>query len=302
MKKVVACGVSGLIGRPLCADLRKSYSLVRLVRHEPSAVSDGNEREIFWDPPNLGSWIHELEGAYGVINLSGEGIAEGRWTAERKKALRHSRLDTTKAVVEAIARTKERPKVLLNASAIGFYGPREDKPLDESALRGEGFLPELCAEWEKEAMRAQALGVRVVCLRTGIVLAKEGGALKKMLLPFKMFIGGVLGSGRQIMSWIHLEDEIGAILKALEDSNLSGALNLTAPTPVSMKEFAETLGAVLHRPSVLPVPGFALKRIFGEMADMLLTGQNVIPKKLADSDFRFKFEQLGPALQNLLNP
>jgi hypothetical protein len=299
--KVVACGVSGLIGQPLSAALLdKGYEVVRLVRRKGPAISGAREREVWWWPPALGDWVKEIDGAHAVINLSGEPIAGRRWTPAQKKELRSSRLNATKAVVESISQAKNKPKVLVNASAVGFYGPRDSSQIDEGAEGGSDFLSELCREWEKEARKAEAFGVRVVSLRTGIVLSRDGGALAKMLPPFRFFLGGPLGSGRQFLSWIHIEDEVAAILKALEDPSLKGPVNLTAPEPVPMKEFAAVLGRVLRRPSVFRVPGFVLKLLLGEMAGLLLTGQNVTPRKLVEAGFRFRHPKLETALRALL--
>ncbi|MGH7198411.1 MAG: TIGR01777 family oxidoreductase [Candidatus Omnitrophota bacterium] len=299
--KVVICGASGLIGKPLSAAiLAKGWELVRLVRKKGPAISGAREREIWWWPPTLGDWMKEIDGAHAVINLSGEPIAGRRWTETQKKELRASRLHATRAIVEAISQVKNKPKVLLNASAVGFYGPRDGSVIDESAVAGPDFLSGLCQEWEKEARKADAFGVRTVNLRTGIVLSTEGGALAKMLPPFKAFLGGPLGNGRQFLSWIHIEDEVGAILKALEDPSLRGPVNLTAPHAVPMREFARTLGRVLGRPAVFPVPGFVLKLLLGEMSTLLLTGQNVFPRKLAEAGFQFRYPFLETALQALL--
>jgi len=287
-RKIVGFGLSGLIGKPLVEKLAVRYECV-LLKHT-----------VLRNSSDEGAWQKELEGAYAVINLSGEPIAGKRWTAIQKKELRDSRLNTTRALVDAIAKSKSKPEVFLNASAIGYYGPRGDEALEESAAAGQGFLAALCTEWEKEALRAELLGVRTVLLRTGIVLSKEGGALAKMLPPFQFFIGGSLGSGKQMMSWVHIDDEVNAIVKALEDPGIRGPVNLTAPSAVSMREFAKTLGKVLKRPSCFPVPGIALKLLLGEMSEMLLTGQNVCPRKLLTHGFQFQFPALKKALQDLV--
>jgi hypothetical protein len=299
--KIVASGMSGLIGSVLLERLRAKNEVVILKRKASGSAASKTGRSVAWEPPKIGDWAREIDGARAVINLSGEPIAGKRWTPDQKKELRDSRLSTTKALVDAMVLAKTKPSVFLNASAIGFYGPRNEEVLSEVSPAGTGFLAELCGEWEKEALRASALGIRTVLLRTGIVLAKEGGALSKMVPPFKFFIGGALGSGRQIMSWIHLEDEVGGILKCLEDERISGPVNLTAPNPVSMSEFAGSLGRVLRRPSFLPVPGIALKILLGEMSELLLTGQNVAPKTLLSAGYVFKYPRLEPALENLLS-
>lgn len=298
--KVVGAGLSGLIGRPLASQLVKKYELLRLVREITPQNNSLPGKGVIWKPPFLGDWSQEIDGAYAVINLSGESVADKRWTSAQKKELRNSRIQTTKALVDAIGQAKTKPKVFINASAIGYYGPRDDSPLDEKTPLGTGFLADLCQEWEGEALRTKTFSVRTVLLRTGIVLAKEGGALAKMLPPFKMGLGGSLGNGRQFMSWIHIEDEVNAILKTLEDPSINGAVNLTAPHAVSMKEFAVSLGKTLKRPAFFPVPGTVLKVLLGDMSEMFLTGQNVRPEVLLRSGFTFRFPSLGPALSDLI--
>lgn len=278
--KIASVGFSGLIGQALKEELGKRHELVLLRR-----------------PASVESWLGEIEQADAVINLAGEPIAGKRWTTKQKEKIRGSRLESTSVVVECIAQAKSKPKVLINASAIGFYGSRGEEVLDESAGPGQDFLASVCTQWEKEAARAQAFGVRTVFIRTGIVLSTKGGALTKMLPPFKFFLGGPIGSGRQIMSWVHIDDEVGGILKALEDDRISGPLNVTAPHPVTMKEFAKTLGQVLHRPALLPVPAFVMRILLGEMSGLLLTGQNVAPRKLIKYGYQFKFKELGEALR-----
>lgn len=298
--RIVGSGLSGLIGNVLTVQLKKKYELVVLARETKEPKRSSDSRRIVWHPPMLGDWIQEIDSAYAVINLAGEPIAGKRWTAAQKKELRDSRFQTTKALVDAIGRAKDKPKVFINASAIGYYGSRDSAALDESATPGTGFLSELCQEWEKEALRAKSFGVRTVLLRTGIVLAREGGALVKMLPPFKMGIGGPLGNGKQVMSWIHIEDAVGGILKVLEDPSIEGPVNLTAPQAVPMREFADALGRALKRPVFFPVPGIALRLLLGEMSAMLLTGQNIRPGVLTRAGYSFKYPALEDALKDLL--
>lgn len=300
--KILGSGLSGLVGKSLVMKLQEKYFIVQLVRSSTKRGMEVATKQVSWSPPDLGVWVDEFEGAYAVINLSGENIAGKRWTLKQKEELLKSRIHTTRALVQAISKVKNKPKVLINASAIGFYGARGDQRLTEEAEKGSGFLPRLCAEWEEEALKAKECGVRVVLLRTGIVLARENGALAKMVPPFKMFIGGPLGSGRQYMSWIHLDDEVDAIIKSLDDERMAGPVNLTAPNAVTMKQFSQELAKTLKRPCGPAVPAPLLKLLLGEMADMLLTGQNVYPKRLLDANFRFKFDALTPALQDLLGP
>lgn len=280
---IAITGAGGLIGTRLVQTLPARYEPLRLSRERRA------------------EWTSKLEGAYGVVHLAGEPIAAGRWTAAQKKKIRDSRIEGTRALVDAISACRVKPKVFVSASAIGFYGDRGTEKLDESSASGSGFLAETCRDWEAEAGRAEALGVRTVFVRTGIVLAKEGGALAKMIPPFRLFAGGPLGSGRQVMSWIHIDDEVAAILFCLQNESVRGPVNLTAPEPVSMSAFARTLGGVMKRPSVLPAPGFALRLLLGEMADaLLLSGQHVEPAVLTRSGFRFRHPSLEGALQDLL--
>ena len=294
--KIVAAGIGGFIGKPLEKRLAEKYEVVRLVR----GASSASGKSLTWQPPVLGEWAKEINGADAVLNLSGEPISGKRWTKAQKKELITSRLNATRSLVDAIGAAKNKPKVFVSASAIGFYGPHGDEPLTEAAPAGSGFLADVCREWERQALKAEAYGVRTVLLRTGVVLGKGGGALAKMLPPFRMGLGGPLGNGRQYLSWIHLQDEIDAILFALENPSLRGPVNLTAPNPASMAEFAKAIGGALRRPAVFPVPAPVLKILLGEMSEMLLTGQNVLPEALLKNGFHFRFPGIGAALGDLL--
>ncbi len=301
--KLVVAGGTGFIGARLCNQLdRQGHSLTILTR-SVSAVDSPNNTTILWQPGSPGTWERNLEeaidGADGVINLAGEPIAGKRWIAAQKRRLRSSRIDTTRTLVTAIGKAKKKPAFLLNASAVGYYGPQGDEVITEESGPGGGFLAGLCSNWEEEAKRAESYGVRVIRLRTGIVLGK-GGALAKMVPPFKLFIGGPLGSGKQWMPWIHVEDEIGMIQLLMENSNARGAVNACAPNPVTMKEFCRTLGSVLHRPCWAPVPAFALRLLLGEMAEMLLTGQRAVPAAAERLGYRFRHPELREALENIL--
>ena len=298
---LVVAGGTGFIGSALCSRLiERGHSLTLLTRSTSSDTVSPNKAWITWNPDAAGAWEQALDGTDGVINLAGEPIAGKRWTEAQKKKIRSSRINTTRALVTAIGKAKEKPKFLLNASAIGYYGPHGDELLAEEQGPGNDFLSRVCSDWEEEAKRAEGHGLRVVRLRTGIVLGKGGGALSKMVPPFKLFIGGPLGSGRQWMSWIHLEDEIGLIQFLIEHPNARGAINSTAPNPVTMKEFCRTLGSVLHRPSWAPVPAFALRVMLGEMAEMLLTGQRVIPAEAQKLGYKFRYPTIPEALRSLL--
>jgi len=238
-----------------------------------------------------------LDGADGIINLAGEPIAAKRWTHRQKHKIRTSRIESTHSLVTAIAKTKQKPEFLLNASAVGYYGSRGDEPITEEAEAGEDFLGSVCREWEVEAIKAEALGLRVILLRTGIVIGQGGGALAKMTPPFKYFIGGPLGSGMQWMSWIHLEDEVGLILHLIANAAARGPVNATSPNPVTMKAFSQILGKVMGRPSWAPVPAFALRLLLGEMAEMLLTGQRAVPAAAQKLGYQFRHPDLPQALQ-----
>jgi hypothetical protein len=246
-----------------------------------------------------GGWEESIDGADGVVNLAGEGIAEKRWTERQKEIIRSSRIDCTRALVHAIAKSKAKPKFLINASAVGYYGARGEETLTEESAPGKDYLARVCVAWEEEAKKAQDQGVRVALVRTGIVLAKGKGALAKMVPPFKFFVGGPLGSGKQWMPWIHVEDEIGLILFLIENANAQGSFNATAPNPVTMEEFCSVLGKVLNRPSWAAVPASALTLLLGEMADMVLAGQRALPKGAEKLGYNFKHPTITEALESL---
>ncbi|HUF42777.1 MAG TPA: TIGR01777 family oxidoreductase [Verrucomicrobiae bacterium] len=298
--KLVMTGATGLIGSVLADRLwNQNHSLVLLSRRPPAEVNVAKKEWFGWQPGVGGLWENSVDGADGIINLAGEPIAANRWTHAQKEKLRRSRIDGTRSLVEAVAKAKIRPKFLINASAVGYYGPRGDGVLNEGSKPGTGFLADLCVEWEEEASKAEALGVRVVLVRTGIVLAKGKGALAKMVPPFKMFVGGPLGSGDQWMSWIHIDDEVGLIQFLLENQNARGPFNATAANPVTMAEFSKALGEVLNRPSWASVPPSVLALMLGEMADMLLTGQRALPEAATKLGYKFKYGKITDALRSL---
>jgi hypothetical protein len=256
-----------------------------------------------WDPEQgfEASELGALEGVDAVVHLAGESIAK-RWSARQKERILSSRVLGSRTLVEGLKKLQRRPPVLVAASAVGYYGNRLDEELDETSPPGSGFLAETCKAWEAETRRATDAGIRVAQLRFGIVLSSKGGALGKMLLPFKLGLGGPVGSGRQWMSWVHIDDVVGAIRFALERAELKGPVNVTAPQPARNGDFSRTLGKVLKRPAFLPAPGFALKIVFGEMADaLLLEGQKVLPRALAKAGYAFKFSELEPALADIMS-
>jgi len=294
--KVVVTGGTGFLGGPLVDALRRDgHEVVVLTRRRTGRAGD-----VPWNPSDAaGDWVQVFEGAGGVVNLAGEPIAAGRWTASRKDAIRSSRVEATRAVVGALRAVGARETALLSGSAIGYYGTPGDEPLDEAAPAGTDFLGAVCRDWEREARAAEA-HARVVLLRTGLVLAAGGGALQQLALPFHFFAGGPMGSGRQVMSWIHRDDWIALVRWALVDSSISGPVNLTAPHPVTNREMADALGRALRRPSFLPAPAFALRLVLGEMADaMILNGQRVLPRVAQSRGFAFGYERIDDALREI---
>jgi hypothetical protein len=292
--KIAISGASGFVGRRLLKVLGGgAHALHVLSRHAGTNLPPGVGITV-WDPlrgiaPETG-----LAGVDAVIHLAGEPVAQ-RWTADVKRRIRESRVTGTHNLVEGMRRLSKPPAALICASAIGYYGSRGDESLTESAGPGEGFLPEVCVAWEREAVAAEALGVRVVRIRIGVVLDRNGGALRRMLPPFRLGLGGRLGSGRQYLSWIHLDDLAGMFRFALE-SQARGVWNGVAPNPVTNAEFTRTLAAALHRPAVFPVPGLALKALFGEMGGMLLDSQRVVPDAARAAGFPFRYPELGGAI------
>lgn len=296
--KVLITGASGLVGTALQKSFaEKGYDMLLASRSEPKS-----ENEIQWDAEKGFAEPEKLEGIDAVVHLAGESVNGLRWTDEKKKAIRDSRVLGTRNVVEAISKIKSKPKVFVSSSAIGFYGERGDEELTESSNVGSGFLADVSREWEAESRRAEDAGIRTVLLRTGIVLSKDGGALGTMLLPFKLGVGGVIGSGKQWMSWISLDDHIAAINFVLENENIRGAVNSVSPRPVTNEEFTKTMGDVLYRPTFIPLPEFAVSMLLGEMGDaLLLASTRVMPKRLEDTGFEFKYPELKSALEHAVS-
>ncbi|MEO5860800.1 MAG: TIGR01777 family oxidoreductase [Pyrinomonadaceae bacterium] len=294
--KILITGVSGLIGTALQKSFEeKGYEMLLATRSAPKKPS-----QIQWDADTgfRDEDLELLEGLDAVIHLAGEGIAGLRWTDEKKKAIRDSRVFGTRSMIETFDKLKDKPKTFISGSAIGFYGDRGDDEMTESSAAGKTFLAEVCREWEAESRRAEDLGIRTILLRTGIVLSKDGGALATMLTPFKLGVGGVIGDGKQWMSWISLDDVVGIINYVLEHENVRGAVNNTAPNPVTNEDFTKALGSVLYRPTFLPLPEFAVHLILGEMGHaLLLDSTRVIPKRMKDAGYEFKYPELKAALR-----
>ena len=301
--KIVIAGGSGFLGRVLSerlvVDGHQALALTR--RGGGGRPWEGPRSAATWTPDGTaGDWAAALEGAHAVVNLAGASIGDGRWTTSRKAEILDSRVDATRSLVTAIRGLKSPPSVLVSSSAQGYYGDRGDEELAEDAAAGGDFLADVCVRWEAEARQASDV-CRVVTPRTGIVLAADGGALPRMLLPFKLGAGGPFGSGRQFMSWIHLDDWVGIVLLAIADQRVRGPVNLGSPAPVRNGEFAAALGRVLHRPSLVPTPAFALRLALGEMAQpLLLASTRMVPRRALDLGFRFAYSDLASALRSVL--
>ena len=296
--KILVSGSHGLVGKALIRSLTDDgHEVVRLVRHERVV----GQQEIEWHPNQGRIDAERLEGFDVVVHLAGENIAAGRWTSEKKRAIRESRVKGTALLSEALAQLSQPPGVFLSASAIGYYGDRGDELLTENSKPGEGFLTDVCVEWERSTQPAVEKGIRTVCTRFGIILDANEGALAKMLFPFRMGIGGRIGDGKQWMSWIALDDVVKGLKLLIEDTATRGPVNFVSPNPVTNAQFTKTLGRVLSRPTMFPVPAFAARFAFGEMADaLLLASQKVEPSVLKDRGFPFYWPTLESALKHLL--
>ncbi len=299
--RVLVTGGTGLIGRALVADLaRDAHEVVVLSRNPVRAPALPSGVEVQpWDAHSTTGWGPLVNGIDVIVNLAGENISAGRWTAERKARIMQSRIEAGHALVEAISVAKHKPRALLQASAAGYYGPHGEEALGEASPPGTDWLSRVAVEWEATTRPVEAVGVRHVLLRTGIVLTLDGGALPKMALPFRFFVGGPVGNGQQGFPWIHLADEVAAIRFLIDREDARGPFNLTAPQMQTNAEFSRALGCAMHRPAWLPVPGFALRWLFGEMATVLLTGQHALPIKLQQMGFTFRFPTLDAALSDI---
>ncbi len=301
--KIILTGGTGFIGTYLLQRLSEQPNDIVLFTRSPAAAKTMNAaslRYVHWDAKSFGPWIEEINGADVVINLIGKNVFEQRWTAAVKQELIDSRVHSTGLIVEAIRRSSRKPNVLVSASAVGFYGEKRDELVTEESPGGNDFLAGLVVQWERAAKKAEEYGVRVANPRTGIVLQKDGGMVERLLLPFRLFGGGWIGSGKQYIPWVHMDDVVRGMLYPIENETVSGPYNLTSPNPVTMKEFCRILGNVLHRPSWVPVPDFALKILYGEGAKVIIAGQKAVPQKLLNAGYQFSFSDLETALRDIL--
>jgi uncharacterized protein (TIGR01777 family) len=301
--RIVVSGGTGFLGRPLTLALAAhGHEVVVLTRGGAAASASPQLRHVAWTPDGsaAGAWAAEVDGAAAVINLAGESIAGGRWTAARKQLILDSRLQATRSLVTAIQAARNPPPVFVSGSAVGYYGPRGDERITEDSPPGSDFLATVCVRWEAEASNAASAATRVVALRTGLVLARDGGALRAMLPPFRIGAGGPVGSGRQYWPWIHRDDWIAIVLWTVAAPDAAGAVNLTAPEPVTNADFARALGLALRRPAFMPAPAFMLRLLLGEMADaLLLSGQRAVPRRAEQAGVQFVYPRLTAALKAL---
>lgn len=304
----IITGGTGLIGRALVdslvADGQKTGGhtvtvLTRSPQKHQGSLPPG-VTAVGWDGKSAAGWGHLADGADAIVNLAGEGIADGRWSEERKQRILQSRVDAGKAVVEAVGQAQVKPKVVVQASAVGYYGDGDESPLPESSPPGNDFLGKVCFEWEASSAEVERMGVRRVVIRTGIVLSTKGGAFPKLALPFHFFAGGPIGSGQQYFPWIHIDDQVRAIRFLMENESASGPYNLAAPNPPTNKEFVQKLGKAMGRPALLPVPSIAFKIIFGEMSTVLLDGQRAVPQALEAAGFGFSYPEATAAARDIL--
>ena len=296
--KALVTGATGLIGRQLLRSIENPVVLSR--RPSEARRLLGSVEAQLWEPESGPATSDAFRGTEVVFNLAGEPVSDGRWTDEKKPRIRDSRVAGTRNLVAGLASLKSRPRVLVSASAVGYYGDRSGEELDERSAAGHGFLAEVCADWEREAMAASQLGIRVVCVRIGIVLAPGGGALARMLTPFRMGVGGRLGSGRQWMPWIHIKDVAGIMLHASRNNGINGPMNAVAPSPVTNADFTRVLAHAVHRPALLPVPRAALRLAFGELSDILIASQRVFPRMAEHTGYTFAYTDLRGALDDVM--
>ena len=300
--RAIITGGTGFIGRELAANLAKSGQEVVVLSRNPEAVEalPAGARAVKWDGRTGDGWYQLIGADTGIVNLAGANLSDKLWSDEQKQIIRQSRLDAGAAVVDAVERADMPPQVIIQSSGIGYYGPHGDEVLDESAPPGEDFLAEVCVGWEASTEPVEKVGVRRCIIRQGVVLGRDAKVLKRLTLPFAFFAGGVVGDGKQWLSWIHVADEVAAVRRLIEDGAASGPFNVTAPEPTRFDALAKTLGRVMGRPSWIPAPKFAVRAAFGEMGSMVLEGQRAVPRRLLGLGFTFRYPTIEPALHNLL--
>ena len=300
--RIIVAGGTGFIGAALTKNLlAEGHQVWILTRNLQTARLAEGVRGAGWDGRTTAGWGELVSQVDAIVNLAGENLGNGPWTEERKKRIISSRVEAGQAISDGIRQANPRPKVLIQASAVGYYGPHDDEPVTEESAPGRGFLAEVCKAWEASSLPVEALGVRHIIIRTGVVLSKDGGALQRMMLPFGLFAGGPLGNGRQGLPWIHPADEVAGIRFLLENEKAQGVFNLSAPNPLSNANFGQVLAKVMRRPYWLPVPAFALRLLLGEISTLVLEGQYMLPTRLQEHGFRFLFETAEAALRDLLD-
>ncbi|TKJ36151.1 MAG: TIGR01777 family protein [Planctomycetes bacterium B3_Pla] len=303
-KRILITGATGFIGRPLSIELAKAgYEVVALSRRRAEAQSmfGGRVKVVEWDAATAGEWSELIDGALGIVNLVGENIGTGRWTQKKKQLILDSRLNAGSLLTEAIRNVEHKPQVLIQASGVGYYGDRGDELLDENSSIGSGFLADVARQWEASVRDVEALGVRLAIIRLGVVLGPHGGVMSRLIPPFRFFLGGHPGSGRQWLPWVHIEDVIGAVRLFLDNADCKGPFNVTAPDPTLSNDFYNLLGKAMHRPAIFPMPAFALKLALGEVAtELLLPSTRVVPTKLLEAGYKFKFSDPLAAFKDIL--
>jgi len=303
-KRILITGATGFVGRPLSLELAKAgYEVVALSRRSDEAqkIFAGRVKVVEWDATTASRWPEWTDGALAIVNLAGDNIGAGRWIEKKKRLILESRLNAGAAVTEAIRNAEHRPQVLIQASGVGFYGDRGDELLDEDSSNGVGFLADVARQWEASVMEVAGTGVRLATIRLGVVLGPHGGVMSRLIPPFRFFVGGHPGSGRQWLPWVHIDDVIGVVQFLIESTDCEGFFNVTAPDPIRSKDFYDLLGKAMHRPAIFPMPAFALKLALGEMAtELLLPSTRVVPKKLLEAGYEFRFGDPAAAFSDIL--
>ncbi len=305
-KRILITGATGFVGRPLSIALAGAgYEVVALSRRraEAETIFAGNIKVVEWDAVTAGGWSEHIDGALAIVNLAGENIGAGRWSEKKKKLIIESRLNAGAAITEAIRNAEYKPEVLIQTSGVGYYGDRGDELLDENSSNGAGFLADVARQWEASVREVAGMGVRLATIRLGVVLGSHGGVMSRLIPPFRFFVGGHPGSGRQWLPWVHIDDVIGVVRFLIESANCEGPFNVTAPEPTLSKDFYDLLGKAMHRPAFFPMPAFALKLALGEMAtELLLPSTKVVPKKLLEAGYEFIFPDPAAAFSDILKP